>query len=113
MGGFIWNYADCCCDFGICKFVFNSIVWSGLSLGCYIISIGAFAAILFTGEKNDAPELDIKWSIGGALLISGMVLTAIAISMASYQWSVDKKGKEDEKMEAAVDAAVRRASGGR
>lgn len=111
MGGFIWNYSECCCDFGICKFVFNAIVWSGMSMGCYIISLAAFAAIFFMGEKNDEPDLDINWSIGGALLLTGIVLSAVAISLASYQWSVDRKAHADDKMDAAVDAAVRRASG--
>lgn len=110
MGGFIWNYSECCCDFGICAFVFNAIVWSGLSLFCYIISMGAFAAIFFTGQKNDSPELVVKWSVGGALLIGGIFLTAIAISLASFQWAKDRKSKEEVELDAAVDEAVRRAS---
>jgi hypothetical protein len=111
MGGFIWNYSACCCDFGVCKFIFNAIVWSGLSMGCYIISLAAFAAIFFMGEKNSDPDLDIKWSIGGALLLTGIVLSAVAISLASYQWTQDRKTKEDAQLDQAVDAAVRRASG--
>jgi hypothetical protein len=110
MGGFMWNYSECCCDFGICAFVFNAVVWSGLSLGSYIISLGAFAAIFFAGRKNDAPELVVKWSVGGAFLVSGIVLSAIAISLASYQWAHDRKTKEDEELDQAVDNAVRRAS---
>jgi len=110
MGGFMWNYSECCCDFGICAFVFNAVVWSGLSLASYVISIGAFAAIFFAGRKNDAPELVVKWSVGGAFLVSGIVLSAIAISLASYQWAHDRRSKEDAELDQAVDEAVRRAS---
>jgi len=130
MGGFMWNYSKLCCDFGICAFVFNSIVWASLSLVSYIICICSFAGVLYQGverpklrdvaapthdghfailEKN---QLEVKWSVGGALIITGIVFSAIAISLASYQWAVDSKKDEDDKMEAAVEQAVRRVSGG-
>jgi len=138
MGGFIWNYSKCCCDFGICGFIFNSIVWSGLSLGCYIVSLCAFAGIFFQGRAheedptdstddgdgwwdsdndtwvsnvvNENDRLEVIWSVGGALIITGIVFTAIAISLASYQWAKDQMEEDEDKMEQAVEDAVRRVS---
>lgn len=133
MGGFIWNYSKCCCDFGVCGFVFNSIVWSSLSLICYIMSICAFAGVFFQGRAHDAEDqwldadgnldpleimdlaeenrLKITWSPGGGLLITNIVFSAIAISLASYQWAKDRNEDEEDKMEAAVEEAVRRVGG--
>jgi len=120
MGGFIWNYSKCCCDFGVCGFVFNAIVWSSLSLVCYMVSIITFAGLFFQGiehdESNDEyveedERLEVVWSVGGALIITGMVFSAIAISLSSYQWAKDRQEAEDDKMEAAVEQAVRRVSG--
>jgi len=125
MGGFIWNYSKACCDFGVCSFVFNSIVWSSLSLLCYMISVIAFSGIFLQGvapPADDADQyntwvvntndrLDVIWSVGGALILSAIVFSAIAISLASYQWAQDRSAAADDKMEEAVEQAVRRVSG--
>jgi len=119
MGGFVWNYSKACCDFGVCSFVFNSIVWSSLSLVCYMICVISFAGIFFQGveQPETGPygmptetQLAVEWSVGGALILTSIVFSAIAISLASYQWARDKADAEDDKMEAAVADAVRRAS---
>lgn len=124
MGGFIWNYSKAC-NFGPCQFIFNSMIWAGLALVCYIMSLACFSGIYLQGEPVDEdhtvntpgdcavdspggvssqnvevkePFGNVAYSPGGAMVIAAIVFKFVAITLASYQWYVDSKHEEEEKV---------------
>merc|ERR1711964_323344 len=108
-GGFIWNYAEKCCNFGVCALIFNSIFWAGVSLLMYFMSVVSFGTIYVQGEKNDeaSQALDIILSPGGGMIIASIAFQVLGLSLATWQWAKDAKKAQV----AAIDAAVARAAG--
>jgi len=99
LGGFIWNYKDCC-DWGVCSFLFNSLVYAYGSLLFYIISACSFAAIYLQGIENEDTNqnVKIKWSVGGILLLCGIFIEIIGLSLASYAFYKDAQQEREREV---------------